>query len=47
MKAMERKFNTLMGGLESDFEHLMRQLLNVNNPEARGPLMNIVDKPWF
>jgi len=47
MKTMERKFGTLMQGLESDFEHIMRQLLNINEPEARGPLNNIVDKPWF
>lgn len=36
-----------MGGLESDFEHLLRQLLNINNPESRGPLHNVIDKPWF
>ena len=48
IKSIEKKFNTtLFAGLDPDFEQIMRQLLNINDPEARGPLNNIVDKHWF
>ncbi len=48
IKSMERKFNTtLFTGFDHDFEQIMKQLLNINNPEARGPLNSIADKQWF
>lgn len=37
----------MFAGFEHDFELLMRQLCNINNPESRGPLNEIVNKTWF
>jgi len=38
IKNFTKRFNSLTAGLDSDFESLMRQMLNINDPNARGPM---------
>ena len=47
MKSLDRKMSQLMAGMDHDFEMLMRQLLNINDPDSRGSLNNITEKSWF
>ncbi|CDW79562.1 serine threonine protein kinase [Stylonychia lemnae] len=47
LKGFDKRFNMLMAGMESDFEIIMRQMLNINYPESRGPLNEVVVKSWF
>jgi hypothetical protein len=47
INSLEKKFSSLFTGFDKDLENVLRQLLVTAEPQMRGMLNQIVEKPWF